>query len=230
MSVETVAEKIRKLLALAACEGASDAEKTAALHQASRLAEKHAIDLDALGSDASEFGSSVIWSGNFQPPYMTAVLSIVESHFNVKCFRTSVDRWTAAATGIDRITWSVFGCLASRDVAEYVFTFLSREFVRAAKQLRLKQTVGVFRSMASGLSTKLESLKKTQSSEEQSNSLILSNRLKSEFEPFSTGFGTVSHRPTDASRVAYDHGKTIEICPALKGVEQPLAIGMRGDS
>lgn len=48
-TTETIRDKIRKLLRVVECDSASEAEKSAALYQASRLSQKHAIDLDALG-------------------------------------------------------------------------------------------------------------------------------------------------------------------------------------
>ncbi len=224
-TMNPISEKIQKLLAIASCEGASDAEKATALHQAARLAEKHAIDIDQLGADASDYAEEEIWNGSKQPAWLDGVIHILTKHFNVRAFRVSVSRAYAQYMKVPRFEVKIFGCAASREVAVYVFTFLSREFPAAAKQLGLKPTVGVFRSMAHGLDIKLSGMNRTK--EEQSNALILSNRLKSEFAAISGEFGKVIRRIVDGSQAAFERGREIDIRPGLKGASAPLAIGMR---
>ncbi len=218
-----ITEKIQKLLAIASCEGASDAEKAAALHQAARLAEKHAIDIDQLGADASDYAEEEIWNGSKQPAWMDAVMHILTKHFNVHAFRVSRGREYSRYMKVPRFEVKIFGCAASRAVAVYVFTYLSREFPAAARQLRLKPTVGVFRSMAHGLDIKLSGMARTK--EEQSNALILSNRLKSEYAAISGEFGKIKQKLVDGSRAAFERGREMEIRPAVRGSSAPLRIG-----
>ncbi|MBK8583859.1 MAG: DUF2786 domain-containing protein [Flavobacteriales bacterium] len=124
-TTETIRDKIRKLLRVVECDSASEAEKSAALYQASRLSQKHAIDLDALGGEASDFGSTKLADfGQRSPSWCLAVTIVLANHFNVRCF---VSRTPSPRGGRD-VSWYCFGCAPSRQIAVYVWTYLRLEF------------------------------------------------------------------------------------------------------
>lgn len=210
--------KLRKLLAVAECEGASDAEKATALHQAARLAEKHAIDLDALGREASGYGETELAVFiDREPPWCMPICCVLMAHFNVRGFSgRSREQDDAGEIRIVRRVF-VFGCKPSRDVALYVFTFLRREFLRLASEMRPKRKAGFYRSLACGIIARLDELKKADPSESESTALI-SAKLETEFALASANFGKARKRPpVDGYRDAFERGKQIEINPALQG-------------
>lgn len=199
-----IADKIRKLLAVAECDGASEAERATALDQAARLAQKHAIDLDALGSEASEYGSTQLWEAASQPPWITAIMFILGDHFNVKPFRQG-------RGDLGYVAFHVFGCKPSREMAEYVFTFLRREFLRLARVNRLARTEGTFRSMGLGLRRALRAKEKQRTASEQSDALILCDKLNAAFDEQNPEMPSAKFRAANASTKAYEIGKHIEI-------------------
>ena len=113
-ATDTIKEKIRKLLAVASCEAASDPEKATALHQAARLAARHAIDLDALGSEASDFGSVKLCDfGNRTPSWCVPIMMVLREHFNVCTYRESSPENKQRGR---YVAWHAFGCRPSREV------------------------------------------------------------------------------------------------------------------
>jgi hypothetical protein len=216
-----ISDKIRKLLAIAECESASEAEKATALHQAARLAEKHAIDLDALGREASDFGSVELCEFTKRvPPWVPPITAVLAEHFNVRVYR---ERGVLECEPPDyRVVWRykfwAFGCKPSRDVSVYAFTFLSREFLHLAAKHKPVSKAGFFRSLALGLDARLQALRSKSTVEERNSSLILVSKLEAEFKAVSGGFRNARTPPqVDLSREAYLLGKNIELNPALTG-------------
>ena len=213
-------DKIRKLLAVAECESASDAERATALHQAARLAEKHSIDIDALGKEATQFGATTLAVfAKRVPAWVSPVNSILNEFFNVRIYRhrysTAIDDFPYVSVQNE---YFAFGCVPSRFVAVYVFVFLRREFHRLALLHKSVGNVGFYRSLASGLASRMRQLKDGCTTEERGSMLIVSGRLESEFRVASEGFGKLPKlRDVDLSHEAYELGKQISIKPALAG-------------
>jgi hypothetical protein len=216
-----ISDKIRKLLAIAECESASEAEKATALHQASRLAEKHAIDLDALGREASDFGSVELCEFTKRvPPWVSPINAVVAEHFNVRVYRerSVLECEPPQYNVVFRYRFYAFGCKPSRDVSVYAFTFLRREFLHLASKHKPASKAGFFRSLALGVDSRLQALRQKSTVEERQNSLILVSKLEAEFKVASEGFGNMRLPPkADLSREAYLLGKNIELNPALAG-------------
>lgn len=213
-------DKIRKLLAVAECESASDAERATALHQAARLAEKHSIDIDALGKEATQFGAtSLAVFAKRVPGWVSPVNAILNEFFNVRIYRCRRDKEIDQSPYVSvQYEYFAFGCLPSRSVAVYVFVFLSREFHRLALLNKSVGKVGFYRSLAIGLCSRMRQLKDGCTTEERGDMLIVSGRLESVFKVASEGFGNLPKpRGVDLSREAYELGKQIEIKPALAG-------------
>ncbi len=222
---ETMREKIRKLLKIAECESASDAEKATALHQAARLSEKHAIDLDALGRDASEFGTTVLEAfGTRSPSWCNAVGMVLSEHFNVSVY---VERISSKRGGRD-VRWHCFGCKPSREISVYVWTYLKREFLRAARDLLKRHKKidrqSLFVSLAFGVISRLNDLKRQLLAEDAQATALIVSSLKAEFATFSAGFGVVKKVKINADREAFNRGKDIEIRTALKTTSVPHRI------
>lgn len=131
-----VEDKIRKLLAIAECSTASSAERELAMEKAIALAEVHAVEISELGRDALKFGTSDLWenNGRRQPVWLDGVIQCT-MRFNVRVLYLKKTDDAGRHRG-----WVVeaFGCEASRRVAEYVFTFLRREFLRKLKEYEQK--------------------------------------------------------------------------------------------
>lgn len=222
---ETIRDKIRKLIKIAECESASEAEKATALHQAARLSEKHAIDLDALGSEASEFGATELEAfGTRSPSWCNAVAMVLSEHFNVRVY---VERIASKRGGRD-VRWHCFGCRPSREISVYVWTYLKREFLRAERDLRRRHKTidrqSLFVSLAFGVISRLNDLKGQLHPEDAKATALIVSNLKSEFGRFSAGFGVVKKVKVNADRDAFNRGKDIEIRTALKTTSVPHRI------
>jgi hypothetical protein len=220
-SKETIAEKIRKLLRVAACESATAAEKETALHQASRLSQKHAIDLDALGSEASDFGQTLLEAfGSRSPAWCLPVSMILNEHFNVCVFHI---KHLSGRGGYDN-HWKCFGCKPSREVAVYVWHFLKREFMRLCRQEMPVDRPSFYISVACGLSTALTE-KMTQEEPEFVSGLIrIGDRTREEYASFSEGFLPVKVPTLTADVRAYQMGRKIQINPAIKSSDATLRL------
>ena len=216
-----ISDKIRKLLAIAECESASEAEKTTALHQAARLAEKHPIDLDSLGQEASDFGSVELCEFTKRvPPWVSPITAVLAEHFNVRVYRERgvISFDPPSYSAVCSYKFFAFGCKPSRDVSVYAFTFLRREFLHLAAKHKPASKAGFYRSLALGLDARLQALRRKSTVEERNSSLILVSKLEAEFKAASEGFGNARTPPkVDLSREAYLLGKNIELNPALAG-------------
>jgi len=220
-SKQTIAEKIRKLLRVAACESATTAEKETALHQASRLSQKHAIDLDALGSEASDFGQTLLEDfGSRSPSWCLPVSMILNDHFNVCVFHI---RQQSSRGGYDN-HWKCFGCKPSREVAVYVWHFLKSEFLRLCKQAKPLDRSSFFISVACGLSVALTEKMKTEEPELVSGLIHIGDRTKAEYAKFSNGFLPARPPKLKANCDAYEMGRKIQIKPAIKSSDAPMRL------
>lgn len=202
----TVEDKIRKLLAIAQCEGASEAERALALEKAAAIAEQHAIDMNELGSEPADFGVSPVWDGSAFPNWVMPVAVVVEL-FNVRVmFR-------------DRRQIELFGSRSARQVGDYVFTFLRREFLRCVKDyekalrghltsrlgvvkasrwagLSVKQRGEYFRGLSAGLYQKIMQGRKARGTEA---GLV---RVNAELQKaFEKTFGNVPEKKTRADEI-----------------------------
>lgn len=220
-SKETIAEKIRKLLRVAACDSATTAEKETALHQASRLSQKHAIDLDALGSEASDFGTTLLEAfGSRSPSWCLPVSMVLNDHFNV-CIFMIQDQ--SIRGGYDK-HWKCFGCRPSREVAVYVWNFLKREFIRFCNEAKPLDRASFFISVACGLSVALTEKMKTEEPDLVSGLIHIGDRTKAEYAKFSNGFVPAKMPKLKANCNAFEMGRNIRINPAMKSSESALRI------
>lgn len=206
-------DKIRKLLALAG-GAASEAERATALHQAARLAEKYAVDLDALGAEASDFSAvdAASYRGK-EPAWIGPVIRVLELHFNVRGFRRS----QKIGKRVLGCTFELFGCRASRDVALYVFAVLKREFLRIRRELNPAgvRLVAFYRSVSIGLIDRLNELKQNATAEEKHAMILCSSKLQEAVSGIEVT-GVIKVKPTQGSSQAYLAGRKIEINKGIR--------------
>lgn len=220
-SKDSIAEKIRKLLRVAACDSATTAEKETALHQAARLSQKYAIDLDALGSEASDFGATLLEAfGSRSPSWCLPVSFILNDHFNVCVFHI---RHASSRGGYDN-HWKCFGCRPSREVAVYVWSFLKREFIRLCKEAKPLDRSSFFISLACGLSVALTEKMQTEEPDLVSGLIHIGDRTKAEYAKFSNGFLPAKMPKLKANSDAYQMGRKIQINPALKSSDATMRL------
>lgn len=220
--MSSVEDKIRALLAVAEDPAASAGEKEAAMLAASRLAQRHSVDIDQLGTEASDFGSSVLFEfaseeGSFAvriPSWAGPVIDVLQEHFNVRGWLDGELKQNSV-----RKLWMVFGCGASRKVAIYVGTYLSREFIRLNRVHRPKSKAVFYRSLALGVIARLQDLAKRVNEYSDCLALIQQSgeRLQGEFDRFCADVEMRSLPAAEGkySREAFHIGKSIEINTAL---------------
>ena len=217
---KSVADKIRKLLKIVACESASAAEKETALYQASRLSAKHAINLDALGDEATDFGSTVLEKfGARSPSWCLPVSMVLSEFFNVRCF---ISREPSPRGGLDA-HWHAFGCESSREVAVYVWTFLKREFLRLAKRERPLQLTNFYISIACGLAYSLREKREREDRAMAAGMIHLSDRTDDAYRKFCE---LLPMQPTKVPKFkpnqrAFDLGRQIQVKPGLGAEMEP---------
>lgn len=212
-SKDSISEKIRKLLRVVACESATAAEKETALHHASRLSQKHAIDLDALGSEASDFGQTLLEAfGSRSPSWCLAVSMILNDHFNVCVFHI---RQQSSRGGHDN-HWECFGCRPSREVAVYVWNFLRGELLWLCQKAKPLDRSSFFISVACGLSTALTEKMTREEPEFTSGLIRIGDRTREEYAKFSEGFMPAKVPKLRADREAFEMGRRIQINSAIR--------------
>lgn len=210
MQQQSIKEKIRKLLAIVECESATPAEQESALHQASKLSQKYAIDLDAIGSEASDYDKSPLDAFARTPSWADPVGIVLQEHFNVKILVVK----HATMPGIT--VYYAFGCKPARDVAEYIWTYLSREFQRLHKKAGIKRnSVGFYRSLSAGLIDAITLQTKKEGLPQQP-AMILANKLQEAFDEQNSGIRCKKNKKVEADRAAYAMGHNITINQALR--------------
>lgn len=209
-----IADKVRKLLKIVECETATDAEKQTALHQASRLSQKHAIDMDALGDEASEFGVTVLDTfGSRNPSWALPVAHILTDYFNVRCFK----RNGMVCDMIVAHEWACFGCKPSRDVATYVWVFLKREFLRLAKICRPLDRHSFFTSVACGLAVSLRDKQQKSEPEMTAGLIRIGDSLEKEFEKTFQDLKEIKEPTLRPNHRAFHMGRQISVHQAIHG-------------
>lgn len=209
-----IADKVRKLLKIVECDTATDAEKQTALHQASRLSQKHAIDMDALGDEASEFGVTVLETfGSRNPSWALPVAHILTDYFNVRCFK----RNEMFGEQIVKHEWACFGCKPSRDVATYVWVFLKREFLRLASIGRPIDRHSFFTSVACGLAVSLREKQQKQEPEMTAGLIRIGDSLGKEFEKTFQNLQEIKEPTLRPNHRAFHLGRQISVHKAIHG-------------
>lgn len=225
--MSSVDDKIRKLLAIAECESATDAERELALEKAAALADRHAIDMASLGSAADSFGTTVVYLARSRPAWVLPV-AVVLQLFNVRAVFSTVN------TEHGRFkTVSLFGSQSSRRVGEYVFTFLRREFLRRCSlyeaELKAKAVAcrlvtndwrmssawkgEYYRGLAAGLFQKLDAKRNSGVAGRQL--VKVSAELDSAFASAFPNAGELKTRANTASSDGIRDGASIELNDAL---------------
>lgn len=117
-------DALRKIRSLLQTNGRSDHESDTAQILAAALAEKHGIDLEEAAADRPESTPiihKIVGEWASQPPEAKYSAMILNAHFDVSTL-------TLESFGASRI--AIIGTAQHIEIAEYVFTFLRREFAR----------------------------------------------------------------------------------------------------
>lgn len=125
---DRIIDKIRKCLALAS--SSNEHEAAAALRQARKLMDSHAIDdQDILAAQAGEANARST-ATKHPPAWEASLASLVSSAFGCGVLFTS-GYWSR------RATWTFIGCGAASEIARYAFTILLRQ-VKTARQEHIR--------------------------------------------------------------------------------------------
>lgn len=243
--MQSVEQKIRKLLSITSDPAASQAERENALAHASRLAARHAIDLSSVGAEAKDWGVTTVhefvsqqWNRTPRlPQWAPFVESVVQEFFFVKLLQCEGRRQSGVGDSLMERTRllsylriDAFGSLCDRRVAAYVFTFLRREFLRLArarfgeyrKSVSAQAERNFYFGVAAGLADALRDVRGSSVSAADSSALIQTNvALQDAFNETFPGTEKCKSPSAECSMAGYEMGQKIRIATALPASEVP---------
>ncbi len=214
-----ILDKIRKLLRLAdTSRGATENEAKVALSKAQELMTRHNIDSALLRMERGESGggSFTVDKGNLDLPKTLnpadlMILSLLQSHFNVKTILMSGGRGTAV---------DIIGAPADIDFAIYAFNYLRQTFFRCWNEFKRTRTnpdkASYYRGLRDGLNAELKAAKdRTEQSygddQRQAYGLVVVDQTAAITRFVEEHYGRLRSRTTRARRVdsgSYFAGET----------------------
>ncbi len=216
-------DALRKIRALLKTSGRSEHEATTAQILAAALAEKHGIDLEEAAADRPEstpITHKIVGEWASLPPEAANAALIVDDYFDVSTLHVS----SYFATQI-----VIVGTAHHIEIAEYVFTFLKREFARRwnTRKCRSRKRSAFIWGCAIAVMQKLQAGRLAKSTSTSTTALVVSLKARRDKYVADTWGKTTSKdvspktkRGTATSK-GYRAGLGIDVRPGMAGGPAP---------
>lgn len=209
----TIADKIKKLLRLARCPGATAAEAANALSRAMEMIEKHQIDASSLDLDeeAERIVDERIQAGQRVSLIKKLVANLLVHFFSVRVIR-ECDRF-------GDVSFVLVGYEHDVTIAQYVFEFLTRACTKASsryaaterqarRRVTLRKKQGFVEGWIWGVASNLHGRKKAEALTDGSAAIVLADRARRRDARYEELFPNRTSAPvkTAANKTARERG------------------------